>query len=400
MPFLEAIRQVPYDVGRENVLYVHLTLVPFIRAAAELKTKPTQHSVKEMREIGIQPDILICRTEQPFEEEIARKIAMFCNVSNDSVFQAYDVDEIYRMPLVYHEQGLDGVILKKLGFEGEREAQLDGWTNLSAQVDTSRNHFVDIAFVGKYVNLQDAYKSVYEALRHAGFANNVQVKIHKIEAEDAEDSTLADTLNSMDGILIPGGFGARGIEGKIQTAKIARQNGIPYFGICLGMQVAVIEFARNVGGFAGAHSTEMEPETPYPVIDLMTEQKSIQEMGGTMRLGAYECTLKPGTLAASAYGNASKISERHRHRYEMNNKYIGSLAEHGMVISGVNDATNLVEIVEIKDHPWFLGCQSHPEFKSKPLAPHPLFTGFIAAAKRRHEQRAESGSTKAGTQLA
>lgn len=383
MPFLEAIRQVPYDVGRENVLYAHLTLVPFIRAAGEIKTKPTQHSVKEMREIGIQPDILICRTEEAFDDDIRRKIAMFCNVEPDSVFQAYDVDEIYRMPLVYHEQNLDGVLLRKLDLQNAPEAQLDGWRELSARVDASRSHQVDIAFVGKYINLQDAYKSVYEALRHAGFANEVRVRIHRIEAEDVEESALGEQLRQMDGVLIPGGFGSRGIEGKIQAAGIARRLGIPYFGICLGMQVAVIEFARNACGMTGAHSTEMEPETPYPVIDLMTEQKSIQSMGGTMRLGAYDCTLKPDTLASEAYGDAKLISERHRHRYEVNNRYLSSLTEHGLVISGVNDETGLVEIIELRDHPWFLGCQSHPEFKSKPLAPHPLFRRFIAAAKQR-----------------
>jgi len=394
MPFLEAIRQVPYDVGRENVLYAHLTLVPFIRAAGEIKTKPTQHSVKEMREIGIQPDILICRTEEPFDDEIRRKIAMFCNVENDSVFQAYDVDEIYKMPLVYHEQNLDQVILKKFGLEEEvGEAKLEGWHQLAARVEASRGNQVDIAFVGKYTNLQDAYKSVYEALRHAGFANEVRVKIHRIEADELEESVLDAQLQSMDGVLIPGGFGSRGIEGKITAAGIARRSGIPYFGICLGMQVAVIEFARNACGLAGAHSTEMEPETPYPVIDLMIEQKSIQSMGGTMRLGAYDCLIKADTLAEEAYGGAKVISERHRHRYEVNNKYLNNLTEQGMVISGVNEETGLVEIVELREHPWFLGCQSHPEFKSKPLAAHPLFARFIAAAKTRMLQKKEAGAS-------
>jgi CTP synthase len=387
MPFLEALRQVPYDVGRENVIYVHLTLVPFIRAAGEIKTKPTQHSVKEMREIGIQPDILICRTEQPFDDEISRKIARFCNVDPDSVFQAYDVDEIYKMPLVYSEQGLDSVLVRKLGVEEQTDdLRLEGWRQLSDRVDASRSAHVDIGFVGKYVNLQDAYKSVYEALRHAGFANGVQVKIHRIEAEDLEESALDEKLRAMDGILIPGGFGSRGIEGKILAAGIARRSKIPYFGICLGMQVAVIEFARNVCGLAEAHSTEMVPETPNPVIDLMLEQKSIKEMGGTMRLGAYNCTLRQNTVAARAY-EKSVVSERHRHRYEVNNRYLNALTEHGLVISGVNDETGLVEVVELADHPWYLGCQSHPEFKSKPLSPHPLFASFIAAAKKRMESR-------------
>lgn len=389
MPFLEAIRQVPYDVGRENVIYVHLTLVPYIRAAGEIKTKPTQHSVKEMREIGIQPDLLICRTEQPFDEEIARKIAMFCNVQQDSVIQAYDIDEIYKMPLVYHRQNMDKVILEKLKLEGLKEADLTGWKHLADKVDGSRGDQVDIGFVGKYVNLQDAYKSVYEALRHAGYANDVQVKIHRIEAEDVEGTSLHNELMAMDGILIPGGFGARGIEGKIEAAGMARQNRIPYLGICLGMQVAVIEFARYVCGLDEAHSSEMEPDTPYPVIDLMAEQKSIQAIGGTMRLGAYECTVTPGSLGHKIYGS-EKVTERHRHRYEVNNRYIDTLTEHGMVISGVNDATKLVEMVELKDHPWFVGVQSHPEFKSKPLAPHPLFRDFIAAAKVRRKDRLQA----------
>lgn len=387
MPFLEAIRQVPYDVGRENVLYVHLTLVPYIRAAGEIKTKPTQHSVKEMREIGIQPDLLICRTEQPFDEDISRKIAMFCNVQPESVIQAYDVDEIYKMPLVYHRQGLDKVIIKKLSLNPPQpEADLSGWQDLAQRVDRSQGSYVDIAFVGKYINLQDAYKSVYEALRHAGYANELQVRIHRIEAEDIEAEALDLELRHMDGILIPGGFGARGIEGKIAAAGIARRNGIPYFGICLGMQVAVIEFARYVCDMEDAHSTEMEQDTPFPVIDLMAEQKSIQAMGGTMRLGAYDCTITPGTLAHRIYGS-EKVSERHRHRYEVNNRYVERLTAQGLVISGMNDATGLVEMVELPDHPWYVGVQSHPEFKSKPLAPHPIFKDFIAAAKKHRQAR-------------
>jgi CTP synthase len=395
MPFLEAIRQVPNDVGRDNVLYVHLTLVPYIRAAGEIKTKPTQHSVKEMREIGIQPDLLICRTESPFEEEITRKIAMFCNVETDCVFQAYDVDEIYKMPLVYHQQGMDEVILRRFGFPPrEGGADLAAWEDLSRRVDASRGSYVDIGFVGKYTNLQDAYKSVYEALRHAGFHHGVQVRIHKIEADEADDATLKDKLHAMDGVLIPGGFGARGIEGKIQAAGIAREGDIPYFGICLGMQVAVIEFARNVCGMDDAHSTEMAPETTFPVIDLMTEQKSVQALGGTMRLGAYDCTLKPGTLAFDAYNGVKLISERHRHRYEVNNRYLSTMTEHGLVVSGLNEDTNLVEIMELRNHPWFLGCQSHPEFKSKPLVPHPLFERFIGAAKQRMVARTNAAASR------
>jgi CTP synthase len=386
LPFLEAIRQVPYDVGRENVLYIHLTLVPFIRAAAELKTKPTQHSVMHLREIGIQPDVLLCRTEQRFSDEIAAKIAMFCNVDSDCVFQAWDVDEIYRIPLVYHEQGLDRVLLRLLKLESPKgQADLSGWMRFAEQLD-SREDTVHIGFVGKYVDLQDAYKSVYEALRHAGVANGVNVRIHRIEAEDVDAEALDEQLDHMDGVLVPGGFGSRGIEGKIAAAGHARRTKIPYLGICLGLQIAVIEFSRNVCGLAGANSTEFDQQSPHPVIDLMAEQKSIQAMGGTMRLGAYDCTIREGTRAAEAYGQML-IRERHRHRYEVNNKYLHQLAEHGLVISGVNEQTNLVEMIELPDHPWFVGCQFHPEFKSKPLAPHPLFVRFIAAAKARHLER-------------
>jgi len=389
LPFLEAIRQVPYDVGREHVLYIHLTLVPFIRAAAEVKTKPTQHSVKELREIGIQPDVLLCRTERRFDEEIAHKIALFCNVAPDAVFQAVDVDEIYRLPRIFHEQGLDALLLRRLGLvERARTPNLMPWLELEQRVDSLRD-VVDIGFVGKYTNLQDAYKSVFEALRHAGFANEVKVNIHKIEAEDFSDEDLERMLAAMDGVLIPGGFGARGVEGKIAAAGIARRKKIPFFGICLGMQLAVVEFARNVCGLAGAHSTEMEPLTPHPVIDIMAEQKSVEALGGTMRLGAYDCRLIPGTLAHLAYG-VEQIAERHRHRYEVNNKYLKMLQERGLVVSGVNDKTGLVEIIELKEHPWFLGCQFHPEFKSRPVEPHPLFVSFIRAAKEHRRERLSS----------
>lgn len=386
LPFLEAIRQVPYDIGREHVLYIHLTLVPFIRAAAELKTKPTQHSVKELREIGIQPDVLLCRTERRFDEDIARKIALFCNVAPDAVFQAVDVDEIYRLPRIFHEQGLDVLLLRWLGLKGREEPDLAGWLKLEQRVDSLRDS-VDIGFVGKYTNLQDAYKSVFEALRHAGFENGVKVNVHKIEAEDFATEDLERMLLAMDGVLIPGGFGPRGVEGKIAAAAIARQRKIPYFGICLGMQVAVVEFARNVCGLTGAHSTEMDPLAAHPVIDIMAEQKSVQTLGGTMRLGAYDCKLTPGTLAHAAYGR-ELISERHRHRYEVNNKYVPLLEEKGMVVSGINEKTGLVEIVELPDHPWYLGCQFHPEFKSRPLAPHPLFVSFIAAAVQHRKEKA------------
>lgn len=391
LPFLEAIRQVPYDVGKENVLYIHLTLVPYIRAAGEIKTKPTQHSVKEMREIGIQPDILLCRTEHPFGEEIAKKISLFCNVETDSVFQAIDADDIYKVPMLYREQGLDKVLLRKLGIgQPDEESDLKGWLTLAERMDSIQDS-VDIGFVGKYVNLQDAYKSVYEALRHAGIANQVRVNIHKIEAEEVDQDTLDAQLRPMDGILIPGGFGVRGIEGKILSAGLARRLSIPFFGICLGMQVAVIEFARSVCAMAGAHSTEFDSDTRWPVIDLMAEQKSIEAMGGTMRLGAYECTLRPETMAFEAYQSES-ISERHRHRYEVNNRFLHQLVERGLVVSGMNEQTGLVETVELREHPWFVGCQFHPEFKSRPLAPHPLFTSFIAAAKARRQSRSAAES--------
>ena len=390
LPFLEAIRQVSYDVGRETVLYIHLTLVPFIRAAGEVKTKPTQHSVKELREIGIQPDILLCRTEKRFDEEIAKKIALFCNVAPDAVFQAVDVDEIYRLPRIFNEQGLDSFLIRRLGISPPHGANLKDWLELERRIG-SVSETVDIGFVGKYTNLQDAYKSVFEALRHAGYANGVKVAIHKIEAEDFSDEDLERMLGNMDGVLIPGGFGPRGVEGKISAAAVARRRKIPFFGICLGMQIAVIEFARNVCGLVGAHSTEMEPLTPHPVIDLMEEQKSVRALGGTMRLGAYECRLVPETFAYRAY-KTEIISERHRHRYEVNNKYLPLLQERGLVVSGVNDSLGLVEIIELRDHPWFLGCQFHPEFKSRPLAPHPLFVDFIEAAKRYRASRCNASA--------
>ncbi len=378
-PFLEAIRQIPYDVGRENVLYVHLTLVPFIRAASELKTKPTQHSVKTLREIGVQPDILLCRTERRFDEATRAKIALFCNVNVDAVFQAVDVDEIYEVPLLFTQQGLDDMILKCLHLP-VTEHNLTEWKDLIDRIRLLQES-VTIGVVGKYVHLQDAYKSIYEALRHGGFANDVKIKIERIDSETLTADRLDQILGRVDGILIPGGFGTRGIEGKIRAAGYAREHGIPFLGICLGMQCAVIEFARSVCGLEGATSTEFDPHTRYPVIDLLESQKDIKDLGGTMRLGAYPCRLQPGIKVAEVYG-VDQIHERHRHRYELNNRFRKVFEEKGMVVSGIYEESNLVEIVELREHPWFVACQFHPEFKSRPLNAHPLFRGFIKAAKR------------------
>jgi len=389
-PFIEAIRQFRYDVGRENVLYIHLTLVPYIKTSGELKTKPTQHSVKELRAIGIQPDILLCRSDRPIPLDVKRKIALHCNLDMDSVITARDVETIYEVPLIFSEEGLDSLIVKKLSLRAGKP-DLSTWANvvkkIKEPVDT-----VTIAMVGKYVGLKDSYKSLIEALVHGGIANDVRVDIEWVDAEDIEQGGADRYLADVDGILIPGGFGKRGIEGKIEAAGYARRKKIPFLGICLGMQCAVIEFARNVCGLKGANSTEFDINTPYPVIYLIEEwydfrTETIQkrdihsDKGGTMRLGAYPCVLREGTIAFETYGTM-EISERHRHRYEFNNKYIDILERHGLVISGVSPDKRLVEIVELKDHPWFFGCQFHPEFKSRPLDPHPVFTAFIRAAYR------------------
>jgi CTP synthase len=388
LPFLEAIRQIRADVGKENVLYVHLTLVPYIATAGELKTKPTQHSVKELRSIGIQPDILLCRTDRYLSQELKTKIALFCNLSPDAVITAKDVNCIYEVPLVYNREGLGDKILELLNI-WTGAPHLDDWRKL---VDTIKNpkHVVTIAIVGKYTDLTESYKSLNEALCHGGVASETDVRLNFIDATGLDGTNYEETLKGNDGILVPGGFGARGIEGKILAVQYAREHKIPFFGICLGMHTAVIEFARHAAGLKNADSSEFHAETPYPVIYLMREwynsrtgkteiRDDQSEKGGTMRLGAYPCTLAEDTFVHEAYG-VKEISERHRHRYEFNNDFRDILEENGMVVSGVSPDGSLVEIVEIKDHPWFVGCQFHPEFKSRPMSPHPLFRAFIRAA--------------------
>lgn len=376
LPFLEAIRQLKSDLGKDNVLYIHVTLVPYIKAAGELKTKPSQHSVKELRSIGIQPDILVCRTEKPLSRELKEKMALFCDVGKEAVIQCIDASSIYEVPLFLHEEGLDEITVKYLGLDCP-VADLEEWNCLVHKVN-HRTHQVAVALVGKYVELPDAYMSIVESLNHAGFYHGTQVNVVRINAEDVEKQGLG-VIPEVDAILVPGGFGERGIEGKIMAAGYARDRKIPYLGICLGMQTAVTEFARHSCGLTGAHSSEIDENTPYPIIDLMTEQKGIQRKGGTMRLGAYPCRIKDDTLARKAY-QSDLVVERHRHRYELNNEYLTALQDHGMIISGVYEDKNLVEIIELSDHPWFVGCQFHPEYMSRPNRPHPLFRDFIGAA--------------------
>ncbi len=388
LPFLEAIRQMRYDVGRENVLYAHLTLVPYIPSAGELKTKPTQHSVKELRAIGIQPDLLLCRCDRPLPPDIKKKIALHCNVDPDSVIAAIDVETIYEVPMALHEEGLDGLVVKKLGLP-VGEPDLSKWQEVVKKIKEPENE-VTIAMVGKYIGLKDSYKSLIEALIHGGIANNARVNLHWVDSEEIEIKGPEEFLMNVDGVLVPGGFGYRGIEGKIAAIRYAREKKIPFLGICLGMQCAVIEFARNVCGLTKANSTEFDLNTPDPVIYLMEkwydfrkgrveERDYDADKGGTMRLGAYPCVLTEDSFAYQAYG-IKEISERHRHRYEFNNAYRGILTRHGLRISGTSPDEELVEIIEIKDHPWFLGCQFHPEFKSRPTEPHPIFRAFIGAA--------------------
>ena len=390
LPFLEAIRQFRADVGKENALYIHLTLVPYIVTAGEVKTKPTQHSVKELRSIGIQPDILLCRTDRYLPKEIKSKIALFCNVGIDAVVTAKDVDCIYEVPLIFHREGLDNKIIELLNI-WTRAPRLEEWETLVGKFQSPK-HAVTIAIVGKYVDLTESYKSLNEALYHGGVGNDSAVKLMFVDSEKLEEDkdSCGRLLEGADGILVPGGFGTRGIEGKIRAANYARTNKIPYFGICLGMQIAVIEFARNVAGLAQANSSEFNESTPDPVIYLILEwfdertgtiqrRDESSDKGATMRLGAYPCHLGKDTFAYRAYGT-EEISERHRHRYEFNNAYTDRLVQKGLVISGSSPSGDLVEIIEIKDHPWFLGCQFHPEFKSRPMNPHPLFRDFIKAA--------------------
>ena len=377
LPFLEAIRQFRNEAGKQNAIFIHLTWVPFIKTAGEVKTKPTQHSVKALREIGIQPDILLCRTENFLSEEIKAKIALFCNVEVAAVFTAKDVGCIYEVPLVFHREGLDSKIVDLLNI-WTGQPKLDAWEEVVNKFNNPP-HEVCVAIVGKYVNLTDSYKSLNEALVHGGIANNCRVKLKFVDSEKIEEEGIGDYLNDVDAVLVPGGFGSRGIEGMILTAQYARENKIPYFGICLGMQMAVVEYARNICGLMKANSSEFNPKTTYPVIDLLPEQRNVKEKGASMRLGAWPCIIELNSFAFAAYGQ-KEISERHRHRYEFNNDYKKKLTSKGLRITGISPDGRLAEIVEIKDHPWFLGCQFHPEFKSRPTKPHPLFSKFIEAA--------------------
>jgi CTP synthase len=387
LPFLEAIRQLKGDLGKENVLYVHVTLVPFVNTAGQLKTKPTQHSVRELREIGIQPDILLCRTDRFLSDEIKTKIALFCNIEKDAVITAKDVETIYEVPILFHKEGLDEKIVEKLNI-WTRSPRLDTWRRI-VKKSKEPKFFTTIAIVGKYVDLEDSYKSLNEALFHGGLANETRVNLKFVDSEKIENEGLGNTFRDVDGILIPGGFGNRGIEGKIKAIRYSRENKIPFLGICLGMQLAVIEFARNVCKLKGAHSTEFDSRTPYPVIYLLKEwtnykNQTIQKRdegtakGGTMRLGAYPCKLKKKTKAYEAYKKL-EISERHRHRYEFNNRFREEFTKAGLELSGTSPNGELVEVVEIASHPWFLACQFHPEFKSRPMSPHPFFKNFIKA---------------------
>ncbi len=402
LPFLEAIRQIRGDNGRENTLYIHLTLVPYIETAGELKTKPTQHSVKELREIGIQPDILLCRTDRLLLPDIKSKIALFCNVEKEAVITAKNVETVYEVPLVFHQEGLDEKIVEKLNIWTGRP-NLKGWERVVKRIKHPR-HETTIAVVGKYVSLLESYKSLTEALVHGGIANDAKVILKYVDSEQVDKEGPEQLLNSVNGILVPGGFGSRGIEGKIKAIQFAREEQIPFFGICLGLQCAVIEIARHCAGLKGANSSEFDHRTPHPVIYLLEEWVDRDQMiqrrdsdtpkGGTMRLGLYPCRLEEGSLAMAAY-NKKLIHERHRHRYEFNNTYLDLLGKAGMIFSGISPEKDLVEIIEWGDHPWFLGCQFHPEFRSKPMEPHPLFREFIKASLHRSKAR-QPGPKKKG----
>jgi len=393
LPFLESIRQIRLDLGFQNTVFIHVTLVPYIKAAAEVKTKPTQHSVKELREIGIQPDIILCRTERPLGQALREKIALFCNVVVGNVIENGDVQSIYEVPLKFRQEGLDQRVVDMLGLPAG-QGDTSEWRTLVDKV-LARNRIVRIGVCGKYVNLQDAYKSINEALTHAGINSDCHVEPRWIDSETLSRDTTGEALGTLDGILVPGGFGDRGIEGKLEAVRHARENGVPFLGICLGMQCAAIEFARNVLGLEGANSREFDPETPHPVIDLMPSQRNVRDRGGTMRLGAFECVLKPETFAVEAY-DAAHVWERHRHRYEFNPVFRDRFESGGAVVSGASPDGELVEILEIASHPWFVGCQFHPEFRSRPMRAHPLFLAFVRAALRFQGERKGGRRASAG----
>ncbi len=384
LPFLEAIRQIKNEVGKDSVMYLHCTLVPYIKAAGEMKTKPTQHSVKELRSLGIQPDVIVLRTEHAISKEMKEKIALFCDINEKAVIEMMDADTLYQVPISLQQQNLDQITCDHFGLSCQ-PAEMNDWKELVTKV-RSLSRKVDIGLVGKYVELPDAYISVVESLKHAGFAYDTDIKVHWINSEKLDKEQMHEALDNVDGILVPGGFGDRGIEGKIEAIKYARENNVPFFGICLGMQLATVEFARNVLGLEGAHSAEIDPTTPYPIIDLLPEQKDISDLGGTLRLGLYPCKLQDGTKTKAAYGGEDYIEERHRHRYEFNNAYREQMAEKGFIFSGTSPDGRLVETIEIEDHSWFVACQFHPEFTSRPTRAQALFKGFIGASVENQSQ--------------
>jgi len=387
LPFLEAIRQIKNDIGKDNCLYVHVTLVPYIEAAGELKSKPTQHSVKELRSIGIQPDVIVCRSSRPITAEVISKIALFCDIEKEAIVPLMDVPSIYEVPLVLEERGVGDLVTAKLGLSAH-EADLAGWSDMVQRMKGAKDSVV-IGLVGKYVESKDAYLSICEALKHSAASLGVQVVIRPIEAGMLKETNVADVLSGVDGVLVPGGFGHRGIEGKIEAVRYARERGVPFLGICLGMQVAVIEFARNVLGFSDAHSTEFNPDTTHPVIDLLPSQRGMRNKGGTMRLGNYRCLLERSSQSFALYGQ-EEIWERHRHRYELNEYFVDQLEKRGMVMAGFNPEYQVVEIVELREHPFFVGVQFHPEFKSRPNRPHPLFLGFLKASYDFRQRRGQA----------